>query len=169
MLDRLRDNTRAAKLLADVFDFDVTRLDPVEPVRLASGGALQAVAGDASGGTFFVCDGGPVLYADSEGSAGVLAADLEGAIRLVVGVPTWPDVVACAPDLDAMRDAFEASYAELEEDEPAIDRLRAEVAAELELGQVPLEDLLTSLSACLTELSPAYVLLNEDGDAYEPL
>lgn len=92
MLDRIRDNARAATLLADVFDFDVTRLDPVEPVRLASGGELHAAAGDASGGTFFLCDNGPVLYAGSEGTAGILAADLSAAIRLIIGVPTWQDV-----------------------------------------------------------------------------
>ncbi|MGW3962379.1 hypothetical protein ACWED2_21345 [Amycolatopsis sp. NPDC005003] len=169
MLDRLRNNAHAAKLLADVFDFDLTRLDPVEPVRLASGGELQVVAGDASGGTFFVCDGGPVLYAGSEGTAGIVAADLGAAIRLVVGVPTWQDVVVHAPDLEAMRAAFESSYAELKEDEPEIDQLRSEVAAELELGQVAVETVLASLSTSLTELSPRYVLLNEDGDEYDPL
>ncbi|MCR6488687.1 hypothetical protein M8542_38250 [Amycolatopsis sp. OK19-0408] len=169
MLDRLRRNARAAALLADVFDFDLTRLDPVEPVRLASGGELRVVAGDAAGGTFFVCDNGPVLYADSEGSAGIIATDLTAAVRLVVGVPTWHDVVSDAPDLDAMRASFESSYAELREDEPEIDRLRADVAAELELGTVAAEDVLASLSECLTGLSPEYLLLNENGDEYDRL
>ncbi len=169
MLDRIRDNARAAALLANVFDFDIARLDPVEPVRLASGGELRVVAGDASGGTFFRCDDGPVLYASSEGTAGIVAADLAAAIRLVVGVPTWQDVVAHAADVDAMRVSFESSYAELKEDEPEIDRLRAEVVAELELGETAVVDLLAALSVCLTELSPRYVLLNEDGGEYDPL
>lgn len=169
MLDRIRRNTRAAALLAEVFDFDVTRLEPVEPVRLASDGELRTVAGDASGGTFFVCDDGPVLYADSEGGAGIVAADLDAVIRLVVGVPTWHDVVSDAPDVKAMYATFESSYAELKTDEPRIDQLRSEVTAELELGRVAVEDLLASLSRCLTELSPNYVLLNENGDEYDPL
>jgi hypothetical protein len=42
MLDRIRKNTRAAARLAEVFDFDVIRLEPVEPVWLASGGKLRA-------------------------------------------------------------------------------------------------------------------------------
>jgi hypothetical protein len=63
MLDRIRTNARAAALLAQVFDFDTARLDPVEPVHLASGAELHPIAGDASGGTFFVCGNGPVLYA----------------------------------------------------------------------------------------------------------
>lgn len=169
MLDRLRTNARAAALLADVADFDVTRLDPVEPVRLASGGELRAIAGDASGGTFFVCDDGPVLYADSEGSAGIVAADRDALIHLVVGLPTWHDVVADAPDLDAMRASFDSAYAELKADEPRIDELRAELAAELNLDPLPVEELLAALSKCLTELSPRYRLRTEDGDEYEPL
>lgn len=139
MLDRIRKNARAAALLADVFDFDVARLDPVEPVRLASDGELRVVAGDASGGCFFVW------------------------------VPTWQDVVSDAPDVDAMRASFESSYAEMKADEPRIDQLRSEVAAELELDQFAVDELLVSLSKCLTELSPSYVLLNENGDEYDPL
>ena len=169
MLDRLRKNARAAALLADVFDFDIARLDPVEPVRLGSDGELRAVAGDASGGTFFVCDDGPVLYAGSEGSAGIVATDPDAVVRLVVGVPTWHDVVSSAPDVKAMRASFESSYAEMREYEPRIDEFRAEAVAELELGQVAVEELLASLSRCLTELSPGYVLLNENGDEYDPL
>jgi len=169
MLDRIRNHPRAAGLLASVFDFDIARLDPVEPVRLATGGELRVVAGDASGGSFFVCDGGPVLYAGSEGTAGILAPDLDAAVRLIVGVPTWHDVVSSAPDLDAMRASFESSHAEMVEYEPQLDAVSAEVVAELELGRLDVEDLLTSLRTCLTDLSPGYPLLNEDGDAYDPL
>ena len=169
MLDRIRNNARAAAMLADVFDFDVSRLEPVEPVRLASDGELRAVAGDASGGTFFRCADGPVLYASSEGTAGIVAEDLDAVIRLVVGIPTWQDVVPDAPDLDAMRASFESSYAEMQEYEPEIDQLRSEAAAELGLGPVAVEELLVSLHRCLTELSPGYVLLNEDGGEYDPL
>jgi len=167
MIDRIRNNPRAAELLADVFDFDITRLDPVEPVRLASGGDLTPIAGDASGGTFFDC-GGPVLYASSEGSAGVLAPDLTAALELIVGIPTWHDVVGSAPDLDAMREAFTSSYAELKDEfEPEIDAHRAEVAAELGLADVPADELLARLRTSLTDSD--LVLLNEEGDAFDRL
>lgn len=157
-------------MLADVFDFDLARAEHGEPVRLASGGELQAVAGDAAGGTFFVCDDGPVLYADSEGGAGVLAADLTEAVQLVVGLPTWHDVVGFAPDLDVMRRQFEESYAELKRDhEPAIEEHQAEVSAALGLEWLPAEELLTRLRTSLTDLSPGYALLNEEGDEYEAL
>jgi hypothetical protein len=50
-----------------------------------------------------------------------------------------------------------------------IDQLRSEVTAELELDQVAVDELLASLSRCLTELSPSYLLLNENGDEYDLL
>ncbi|MEV8437482.1 hypothetical protein AB0425_08935 [Actinosynnema sp. NPDC051121] len=168
MLDRIKANARAAELLATVFDFDLERADHVEPVRPSWDGELRPIAGDAAGGTFFVC-GGPVLYASSEGEAGVLASDVTTLIQLITGVPTWHDVAAQAPDLDAMRDAYEWAHAELREDEPDIDRYQAEVRAELGLDHVPVDDLLVRLHHGLTELSPRYRLLNEEGDEYEPL
>jgi hypothetical protein len=168
VLDRIKTNARAAELLATVFDFDLERADHVEPVRPSWDGELRPIAGDASGGTFFVC-GGPVLYASSEGGAGILAADVTAAIQLIIGVPTWHDVVARAPDLDAMREAHERTHAELREDEPDLDRHQAEVSAELGLDRVPVDDLLVRLHHALTELSPRYRLLNEEGDEYEPL
>ncbi|MFJ6676139.1 hypothetical protein ACIQMJ_33990 [Actinosynnema sp. NPDC091369] len=168
MLDRIRGNARAAELLATVFDFDLERADHGEPVRPSWDGELRPIAGDASGGTFFAC-GGPVLYASSEGQAGVLAADPTAAIELIIGVPTWHDVVAAAPDPAAMRAARESTHAELLEDEPDIDRHQAEICAALGLDRVPLDELLTRLRAALTDLSPRYRLLNDEGDEYEPL
>lgn len=169
MLDRIRNSPRAGELLADVFDFDLARTDPVEPVRLASGATPRPIAGDASGGTFFDC-GGPVLYVSSEGSAGVLATDLTAALQLVVGIPVWQDVVSEAPDLDAMRAAFDSSYAELRDElEPEIDDHRAAVAAELGLTDVSTGELLARLRTCLTDLAPDFVVLNEDGARFDPL
>lgn len=169
MLDRIRNRPRAAELLADVFDFDITRLDPVEPVRLASGTELRPIAGDASGGTFYDC-GGPVLYASSEGSAGLLAADLPAAIELITGVPVWHDVVTYSPDLDAMLAAFESAFAEYRtEFEPDVDAHRAAVVAELGLAEVPADELLARLRTCLTDRAPEFVLLNEEGDEFDPL
>jgi hypothetical protein len=169
MLDRIRNSPRAAELLADVFDFDITRLDPVDPVRLASGTGLRPIAGDASGGTFYDC-GGPVLYASSEGSAGLLAADLPSAVELITGIPVWQDVVTYSPDLDAMRAAFESAFAEYRaEFEPDVDAHRAAVAEELGITEVPADELLARLRTCLTDRAPEFVLLNEEGDEFDPL
>jgi hypothetical protein len=37
------------------------------------------------------------------------------------------------------------------------------------MSEVAVEELLASLSACLTEVSPNYALLSEDGEEYEAL
>ncbi|WP_123741806.1 hypothetical protein [Saccharothrix texasensis] len=168
MFDRIEGNARAAQLLATVFDFDLERAEHVEPVRPTWDGEFRPVAGDAAGGTFYAC-GGPVLYASSEGGAGVLAADPTSALQLVIGVPTWHDVVARAPDLDAMRAAFDSTIAELREYEPDLDRHQAEVSAELGLDRVPVEELLIRLRSSLTDLSPRFRLINDEGDEYDPL
>lgn len=170
MLDRIRENARATELLADVYDFDPGRTDPVEELRLDSGAELRVIGGDAAGGTFYVCDGGPVLYASSEGSAGIIAADLKAALELFIGVPVWQDVVTEVPDLDAMRDAFDSSYAELKEEyEPEIDEHGDELAAALGLDRLPVEDLLIRLRTSVADLSPNYLPRSAAGDRYEPL
>ena len=168
VFDRIEGNARAAELLATVFDFDLDRAEHGEPVRPSWQGEFRPVAGDAAGGTFYAC-GGPVLYASSEGQAGVLAADPTAALQLIIGVPTWHDVVTRAPDLDAMRAVFESTLAELREDEPDLDRHQAEVSAELGLDRVPVDELLARLAAARTELSPAFRLRNGEGDEYDPL
>ena len=70
----LRQDPHLAGLAAFPFDFDLDRAvhGHAEPVRLASGGPLEAVVGSDTGGTYFVCADGSLLYADSEGSAGII-------------------------------------------------------------------------------------------------
>ena len=81
----LRQDRRLAELAAFPFDFDLDRAahGHVEEVRLASGGPLETVAGDDSGGTYFVCADGSVLYADSEGAAGIIGSSVDETLELV--------------------------------------------------------------------------------------
>jgi len=77
-----------ARFLAWPGDFDLDRGDHGEDVHLASGAALEGFAGDGAGGTYFFCgDGGeerPVLYADSEGGAALVAIGLPELLRLLL-------------------------------------------------------------------------------------
>ncbi|MET8299190.1 hypothetical protein ABZW02_35010, partial [Streptomyces sp. NPDC005180] len=94
LLSRLRADREAA-LLADfpfAFDTLIDTITHVEPVRLASGAPLEPIAKDHGGGTYFLCGEGdgedrPVLFADSEGSAGVIGTDLREALLLLIGLP----------------------------------------------------------------------------------
>ena len=56
-LELLRQQ-RLAKA-AFTFNFDLRRARHCEEVLLASGASLEPIAGDDTGGTFFVCGGGP--------------------------------------------------------------------------------------------------------------
>ncbi|MER7921913.1 hypothetical protein ABTY96_02060 [Streptomyces sp. NPDC096057] len=93
----LREHPHLAELAASPFDFDLDRAEHGEPVRLASGGPLRPVAGDGTGGTFFVCADGSVLYADSEGSAGIIGSSVDEALEIVIGLPGWRDHVDLSP------------------------------------------------------------------------
>ncbi|GIE89818.1 hypothetical protein [Actinoplanes regularis] len=89
------DNDVAAEFLAWPGDFELDRKEHVEEVHLASGAALEGFAGDGSGGTYFFCgDGGeerPVLYADSEGGAALVAIGLAQLLQLLLVAPWWRD------------------------------------------------------------------------------
>ncbi|ALG09265.1 hypothetical protein [Kibdelosporangium phytohabitans] len=87
-----------------------------------------------------------MLYASSEGTAGVLGNTLAEAIQVMIAIPAWYDVAGQAPVPDAMRAAFEPSEAVLkDESEPAIDAHRAEISTLLGLGLLSAEDALVRL------------------------
>src|SRR5262245_8683491 len=107
MLARVKNSATCTEILAGEFDFDVTLADPLEGVRLTAGGTLKPLAGEAAGGSYFLCPNGSVLYASSEGQAGLIAADLTEALELIVFVPYWRDCLkfSAGGDLDEMRRA----------------------------------------------------------------
>ncbi|MFE5136627.1 hypothetical protein ACFRDV_02965 [Streptomyces fagopyri] len=93
----LRENPRLAGPAAFPFGFDLGRAEHAEAGRLASGGPLEPIAGDDTGGTYFVCGDGSVLYADSEGSAGVIGDSVDEALEVLVGLPGRHDHLGLAP------------------------------------------------------------------------
>ncbi|WP_101789923.1 hypothetical protein [Nonomuraea indica] len=172
LLDLIHRAPAAAELLTWPFDFDVSRTDHVEAVKLASGDALEAIAGDGAGGTFFLCGDTagqrPVLYADSEGQAGLISRDLSTAIQLIVRVPYWRDCLAHASGgLEAMRSMVPELEREYSDDGIDLDSCRASAVGLLTLDLPPAADVLARLLETVT--LPGFVLLNEWGDTYEPI
>jgi hypothetical protein len=94
LLAQLRATPWLADLLAEQFDFDLTRDDPIEPVHLANGESLTPIAGDGAGGTFLLTPSGAVVYAGSEGEGGLIAVNLRDALALIVGLPNLHDALA---------------------------------------------------------------------------
>ncbi|MFE2009839.1 hypothetical protein [Streptomyces sp. NPDC059491] len=132
LIATLRAQDEAARFLAWPGDFDLERGDHVEEVHLASGGALQGFAGDGAGGTYFFCgEGGeerPVLYADSEGGAALVAIGLPELLRLLLVAPWWRD---CRAFTDEEGRELAAEYLE---DMPDLVARRDRAAAVLGLG-----------------------------------
>ncbi|GAA1937643.1 hypothetical protein GCM10009837_74870 [Streptomyces durmitorensis] len=62
----LRTRADLAELAAFPVNFDVSRAYHVEDVHLASGASLEPIAGDDTGGTYFLCAGSAALHASSE-------------------------------------------------------------------------------------------------------
>lgn len=167
----LRQDRRLAELAAFPFDFDLDRAarGHVEEVRLASGGPLEAVAGDDTGGTYFVCADGSVLYADSEGTAGIIGSSVDEALELVIGLPGWRDYTHLSPD-DG-EEKILACVAETEDgirEYYGIDEERAGLRAALGFPERSPVELVGRLRAALVRTEPDFVLLNAvEGCAYD--
>ncbi|MFE1291993.1 hypothetical protein [Streptomyces sp. NPDC058751] len=164
----LRATPRLARLAAFPFGFDLDRADHCEDVRLASGGPLEPVAGDDTGGTYFVGADGSVLYADSEGSAGIIGDSVDGALEMMIGLPGWHDLLHLTPadGPEAILAAVAGTEEEIRENY-GIDDERAELRAALGLpGRSPVE-LVGMLHAALMRTEPDFLLIDaEEGGAY---
>ncbi|MBW8736662.1 MAG: hypothetical protein JF621_05835 [Streptomyces turgidiscabies] len=167
----LRQSRAAAELAAFPFEFDLDRADHGEEVRLASGQPLTPVAGDGTGGTYFVCADGSVLYADSEGSAGIIGSCADEALETVIGLPGWHDYLDLSP-ADGPEKIL-ARVAETEEEVRAdhdIDAERAGLRALLGLPERSPVELIGMLHTALLRTEPDFLLLNaQDGGAYARL
>lgn len=177
VLDLIRSNPDVSKLLEGAFDFDISRGDHEEDIRLSSGAPLKGFAGDAAGGTYFLCGepGGrqTVVYASSEGQAGLIADDLTAALEIIIGLPCWHDCLKFSGggDVEAMRIAAGHLERDLAEYEPDIDEHRARLADALSLDVTSTAELVPKLREAVARTEPDHVLLGDEGedDAYESL
>ncbi|WP_328470832.1 hypothetical protein OHA21_05560 [Actinoplanes sp. NBC_00393] len=159
----LRQRPDLARLAAGSFDFDLDRVEHVEEVRLASGAPLTAVAGDDTGGTYFVCAGGAVLYASSEGEAGLIGASMDEALEILFGLPGWYDYIDLEADDQAVEEAFARTEDEIRSSyAPRLDVDRSTLLDGLGLRQLPKRELLRRLQGALLRTEPEFLLLNTD-------
>ncbi|MGW5482369.1 hypothetical protein [Streptomyces sp. NPDC004008] len=173
LLDLLRQSPRLAELAGFPFDFDLCRADHGEDVRLASGAPLEGIAGDDTGGTYFLHGDGGVLYASSEGRAGLIAESLADALELVTGLPGWRDHLHLPPETGAEQlsaaaleaeDSIRASYA------PALDACRDELLTALGLTLRPPAELFARMHRSFLRTEPDHLLLlTDEGSAYHLL
>lgn len=150
LLEQIRQTPRLAEQLAVHFDFDVTRLDPIEDVWLADGARLTPIAGDSAGGTFLLTPSGAVVYAGSEGEGGLIAHTLRDALGLVVGLPSLHDALS-RPLGDGLRAWLASCDDEIREEFPELDAMRAEVREAL--GLPPVDTLVAALHTFAADVS----------------
>ncbi|MDH6630587.1 hypothetical protein M2271_008448 [Streptomyces sp. LBL] len=169
-LQRIDEDQELPELLADAFEFDVRRKGGGESPRLASGIPLEGIAGDFTGGMFYLCGiaGSPrsVLYASSEGDAGIIATDLRETLMLVVGFPYWRDSLkySAGGDLSAMKSATAFLCRDMMADRPAIEAEQSRVAEAL---CVPLETpsvLVARLHAAVKRAGPDFDFIDDTGE-----
>jgi uncharacterized small protein (DUF1192 family) len=174
LLGLIQDTPGIADLLRSSFEFDITRKDHGEAVLLASGASLEGIAGDWSGGTFFLCrdDDGrrPVVFASSEGQAGLIADDVTAALEIIIGV-AWRDSLTFSGggSVEVMQASAEHRESALANDEPEIAKHRARVAAALSLRLAPVPELVARLQEAVSRTEPNHVVVTESRDAYESL
>ncbi|MEU4763085.1 hypothetical protein AB0H12_07500 [Actinosynnema sp. NPDC023794] len=168
LLAAVAENDEVARFLDWPGDFDLRRRDHVEEVHLASGAALEGFAGDGAGGTYFFCgDGGeerPVLYADSEGRASLVAIGLPELLRLLLVAPWWRDCPAFTAE-----ESTEAS-ADYLRDIPDMVAQRDRAAAALGLDLLTEAEVLTRLHEVATGPGKDFVLIfTPENEPYDPL
>lgn len=161
VLELLRSRPDLAELAAFPFDFDVERARHVEAVHLASGMELEPVAGDDTGGTYFLCGGTAVLYASSEGDAVLIADSVSEALEMLVRLPGWCEGLTAELDEAGLRAAVRAGDAEAREDfAPELDAQRAALIEGLGLPERPLTELFALTESAARRTEPEYLLLN---------
>ncbi|MEV5375937.1 hypothetical protein AB0L26_08150 [Streptomyces nondiastaticus] len=168
LITAIASHDEAADFLAWPGDFDLDRSDHVEDVHLASGAALEGFAGDGAGGTYFFCgEGGeerPVLYADSEGGAALIAIGLKELLQLLLVVPWWRD---CRVFTAEESGELAAEYLE---DTPDLIAQRDRAAAALGIDLPPETDVLARLHKLATETGRDFTLIfTPEGEPYNPL
>ncbi|MBZ4323185.1 hypothetical protein [Streptomyces huiliensis] len=168
-LDILHRRPDLAALAAYPFAFDIDGAVHVEEVRLASGGPLRPIAGEDSGGTYFLCAGGEVLHADSEGSAALLAESLDDALEILIGLPGEASCLSSEDDDATLAAGLAEAEEELRENYgPGFDADRETLLSGLGLRLRPPRELLARMERAERRTEPDFVLLNAvEGCAYQ--
>ncbi|MEU3517145.1 hypothetical protein ABZ770_17970 [Streptomyces sp. NPDC006654] len=161
LLLRIEQEPSLAAALAWPGDFDVERRDPIEDLALPTGIPLHPIAGCGAGGTYFLCgeagaEERPVLYADSEGQATLIGADLVEAITLIAVLPFWRDL--------AMGFAISELGSDLRADHPDFDAERDRLLHALGLASISEEEAAARLLAVAARTVPDYVPRVPDDD-----
>jgi len=161
--------TANSQVVARLGGLDISFTPDEEPWFTVDGiESPRQIGSDGSGGTFVLLPSQNVLYASSEGRAGIIAATFEAFIQLVVAHPYWLDVLkfSAGGDLAEMRRAADALEATLD-DEDEVNEAREQIRKGLDLPESddPVDALYEAVAASdaivrATDGSPFTTLFN---------
>jgi hypothetical protein len=144
--------------------------DDDEPLWCTIDGAKEVttLARDGSGGRFVTTKGSPrIVYASSEGAAGVIAADVQEFVLLLVARPYWRDLLKFSGGgrLEEMHRAVPVLEAAWRDEGPD-----NEYARKLLLEAIRMRPPTNQISALhRAAMSEAVIVHVEDGSPLEPL
>ncbi|MFC8198592.1 hypothetical protein ACFUTV_24790 [Streptomyces sp. NPDC057298] len=169
LLNLVREDEALVTLLAETFEFDVRLTDYADAPRFSSGKHLEVIAGDFTGGRYYLYGESvarPVWYASSEGEAGMIGADLTETLCLVVGLPYWRDCLKYSDNGDLLSMQMAASFLQRDmlEDSPETVPAQARAAGALGLAIEPVPTLVGRLLASVRSVDPSDVFLDETGE-----
>ncbi len=174
LLGKVFASARLSELMAWPLDFDVMSQLNDSWFQLSPDVDRQAIAQDGTGGVFALYGAGtgenrPLLFASSEGQAGLIATTLAEALQLMVALPNWRDCLKFSGggNLEEMRRVVPYLEREMREDEPDIDELRKELFNGLDLAE-PV-NAIEKLHTCLSSNSSRFQVLSGDGSQFVSL
>lgn len=175
LLQTLRTAAEAKRILESDFDFlTLSSFSKPSLCRLQDGVDCELIATDASGGEFALCDARslperPLLYASSEGQAGIIARSLERGLSVIIDLPFWEDCLKFSGrgQLAEMRRVVPLAEADLVAQSPHIALSRHTLRALF--GLSPFPDSVEELHSAVVELSPHYPVCSADDWQFESL
>jgi hypothetical protein len=174
LLKSLRTSSDAKRILYD-FDFTpVASSTPSHLFRFRDATSYEPIGADAAGGEFVLCESRtlptrPLLYASSEGQAGIIAQSLHDGLSIIIDLPYWQDCLKFSGNgqLAEMRRVVPLAESDLLADRPQTASCRQVLRTLLGLSQ--LSDPVLALYTAVTELSPHYGVCAQEGWPFEPL
>jgi hypothetical protein len=138
--DALAVDTEAVERLCWSFDFRLeTDLDQTGWFTVDGAKAFRPIGRDGAGGVFALLPPSQhVLYVSSEGQAGIVAANFDEFIQLIVACPYWQDLLKYSGggSLAEMRRAAAALYSAFDDDDD-INEARDYLISKIRLTRPP--------------------------------
>lgn len=170
LLRRIRDDAELSMFLAVLPEFDVNRCQCGDDPRLASGATLDVVGGDGTGGAFYLsgdhASHRPVVYASSEGDAGIVARSLPEALEVMIGFPYWRDCLGYSNngDLETMQAAAVLLQRDLLRNHPDADMEQSWAAEFAGIERKPVPVLVHQLHSAEGSAGPDFVFSDATGE-----